>query len=252
VNSQERTIVGSLVVLMILLWLGFVWHRDPAFPGSFAGFVVGLTALVLMFIPLLYMIIKRNKALKKVVTKQIAMPTLLRIHIYAGVLGPILALIHSAHRFDSATGVSIIIFMMAVVISGFVGRYVLGLISSNVKEKKRQVTELQGALSSAKQSLKDAVCDVRYSTFAQTSARHIPYIALSVPTSAQSKLFRQESKVLSIIDAISDVEYSILIHDTAKTWFARWLKFHIVISITLYGVLFFHIFSEVYFGLRWL
>ena len=231
-NSQERTIVGSLVVLMILLWLGFVWHRDPAFPGSFAGFVVGLTALVLMFIPLLYMIIKRNKALKKVVTKQIAMPTLLRIHIYAGV--------------------SIIIFMMVVVISGFVGRYVLGLISSNVKEKKRQVTELQGALSSAKQSLKDAVCDVRYSTFAQTSARHIPYIALSVPTSAQSKLFRQESKVLSIIDAITDVEYSILIHDTAKTWFARWLKFHIVISITLYGVLFFHIFSEVYFGLRWL
>lgn len=251
-NSQERTIVGSLVVLMILLWLGFVWHRDPAFPGSFAGFVVGLTALVLMLVPLVYMIIKRNKALKKIMTKHIAMPTLLRIHIYAGVLGPILALIHSAHRFDSATGVSIIILMMVVVISGFVGRYVLGLISSNVKEKKRQVGELQGALANAKQSLKDAVCDVRYSTFAQTSARHIPYVALNVPTSAQSKLFRQESKVLSIIDAISDVEYSILIHDTAKTWFARWLKFHIVISITLYGVLFFHIFSEVYFGLRWL
>jgi len=181
-NSQERTIVSSLVVLMILLWLGFLWHRDPAFPGSFIGFGVGLSASVLMLIPLVYMTIKRNKSLKKVVTKHIAMPTLLRIHIYAGVLGPILALIHSAHRFDSATGVSLVIFMMVVVISGFVGRYVLGL----------------------------------------------------------------------IIDTISDVEYSILIHDTAKVWFARWLKFHIVISMTLYVVLFFHIFSEVYFGLRWL
>ena len=231
-NSQERTIVSSLVVLMILLWLGFVWHRDPAFPGSFIGFGVGLSASVLMLIPLVYMTIKRNKSLKKVVTKHIAMPTLLRIHIYAGVLGPILALIHSAHRFDSATGVS--------------------LISSNVKEKKRQVNELHVALSNAKQALKDAVCDDRYSTFAQTSARHIPYITLNVPTSAQSKLFKQESQVLSIIDTISDVEYSILIHDTAKVWFARWLKFHIVISMTLYVVLFFHIFSEVYFGLRWL
>ena len=251
-NSQERTIVSSLVVLMILLWLGFLWHRDPAFPGSFIGFGVGLSASVLMLIPLVYMTIKRNKSLKKVVTKHIAMPKLLRIHIYAGVLGPILALIHSAHRFDSATGVSIIIFMMVVVISGFVGRYVLGLISSNVKEKKRQVNELHVALSNAKQALKDAVCDDRYSTFAQTSARHIPYITLNVPTSAQSKLFKQETQVLSIIDTISDVEYSILIHDTAKVRFARWLKFHIVISMTLYVVLFFHIFSEVYFGLRWL
>ena len=67
-------------------------------------------------------------------------------------------------------------------ISGFVGRYVLGLISSNVKEKKRQVNELHVALSNAKQALKDAVCDDRYSTFAQTSARHIPYITLNVPT----------------------------------------------------------------------
>ncbi len=251
-NTQERTIVGSLVVLMILLWLGFVWHRDPTFPGSFTGFGVGLTASILMLIPLVYMIIKRSKALKKVVTKHIAMPTLLRIHIYAGVLGPILALIHSAHRFDSATGISLVIFMMVVVISGFVGRYVLGLISSNVKEKKRQVNELHVSLSYAKQSLKDAVCEVRYSTFTQTSAKHIPYIALNVPTSAQSKLFKQESKILAIIDAISDVEYSILIHDTAKIWFARWLKFHIVISMTFYVVLFFHIFSEVYFGLRWL
>ena len=46
-NSQERTIVSSLVVLMILLWLGFLWHRDPAFPGSFIGFGVGLSAVLM-------------------------------------------------------------------------------------------------------------------------------------------------------------------------------------------------------------
>ncbi len=75
-NSQERTIVSSLVVLMILLWLGFLWHRDPAFPGSFIWIWLGLSASVLMLIPLVYMTIKRNKSLKKVVTKHIAMPTL--------------------------------------------------------------------------------------------------------------------------------------------------------------------------------
>ena len=69
-------------------------------------------------------------------------------------------------------------FMMVVVIAGlWVDMY---SVLSNVKEKK-QVNELHVALSNANR-LKDAVCDDRYSTFAQTSARHIPYITLNVPT----------------------------------------------------------------------
>ncbi len=251
-NTQERTIVSGLVVLMILLWLGFAWHRAPEFPGSQFGFLVGVFAVVFMLLPLVYMMIKRIKPLKVAVTKYISMPSLLRIHIYGGVLGPILALVHSAHRFESPVGIALVVLMMVVVLSGFIGRYVLSLISSNVKEKKRQVSELQEALSEAKISLKSAVCDVRYSTFAETASRQLPFLAFQVTTGAHNKLFRQEQRVLSLIDAISDTEYSIFIHDTAKIWFSRWLKFHIVISLVLYFILLLHITSEVYFGLRWL
>ena len=61
-----------------------------------------------------------------------------------------------------------------------------------------------------------------------------------------------EQTVLNIADSISDIEYSIKMHETIKRWFKRWLKIHIFISFILYGILVFHIFSEFYFGLRWL
>lgn len=63
---------------------------------------------------------------------------------------------------------------------------------------------------------------------------------------------KYKREVLQLIDSLSDVEYSIKIHDTAKLWFKRWLKFHIVISLLLYVILIFHIVTEIYFGLRWL
>ena len=161
-------------------------------------------------------------------------------------------LVHSAHRFDSLVGILLVIFMMVVVLSGFIGRYVLSLISSNIKEKKRQIQHLNEALAEAKMMLREAVCDVRYASFTQASSHASSLLGFHSPLSAQHERSRQEKRVLSIIETISDIEYSVFIHDTAKVWFSRWLRFHIVISVILYFMLLLHIVSEVYFGLRWL
>ena len=34
-------------------------------------------------------------------------------------------------------------------------------------------------------------------------------------------------------------------------WFGKWLKFHVVISFLLYGLLAAHVYFAIYFGLRW-
>ena len=34
-KERERLVVTGLVVLMLLLWLGFLVHRDPRFAGGF-------------------------------------------------------------------------------------------------------------------------------------------------------------------------------------------------------------------------
>ncbi len=249
-NNQERHIVTTLVFLMLLLWGGFVWHRDPNFPSSFSGGMVGILATIFMFAPLFYLVIKRIKPIKKWMVKYVSMPKLLLIHVYAGVLGPILGLVHSAHKFDSSVGIALTFLMLVVVISGFIGRYILSLISSRIRDKKELKGELESQLIFAKKELQRSVCSTRIKKLTSTS--HSLVRSFSTMFGVYSSKFSSEQRVLRIIESISDIDYSIKIHDTAKLWFKRWLKFHITISLFLYVLLTFHIFTEIYFGLRWL
>ena len=116
-KERERYVATGLLVLLLVLWGGFVFHRSPEFPGSLAGGVIGIIAALLMFVPLLYLIIKRVKPLKSRVTRTVSMRTMLTWHIYTGLAAPILALIHSGHRFDSTLGISMTLLMLLVVIS---------------------------------------------------------------------------------------------------------------------------------------
>ena len=242
-NHQERHTVTGLVILMLVLWGGFALHRAPSFPGSLTGSIIGIIATLFMFIPLFYLVIKRSKSLKTKFTKFMKMSTFLKWHIYAGIIGPILALIHTGHRFDSLVGILLTLLMILVVISGFIGRYLLAQVSTEIREKKKLSTKLmeQYELSSL---------DVEKNIL-NSSNTYLPFffkrlsLAFAGATSA-------EQTVLNLADSISDIEYSIKMHETIKRWFKRWLKIHIFISFILYGILVFHIFSEFYFGLRWL
>src|SRR6516225_9407650 len=141
-KERERLVVTGLVVLLLLLWLGFLVHRDPRFAGSFWGGVLGVSGAALMLVPLAYSLVKRVKWVQERAWRWVSMRTLLAWHIYAGILGPILALLHTGHKFDSPLGIALTAMMLIVVLSGFTGRYLLTQISEEIREKKN----LQAAL----------------------------------------------------------------------------------------------------------
>ncbi len=58
-------------------------------------------------------------------------------------------------------------------------------------------------------------------------------------------------RALRLAESIANVEYAVKTHETFKRWFAAWLKFHIVISFILYGLLALHVWAGIHFGLRW-
>jgi len=147
-KEREKLVVAGLVVLMLILWLGFPFHQSPRFAGSFWGGIFGVAGALLMLVPLLYLIVKRTKWLKKKVTPWASMKTLLAWHIYAGVLGPIFVVIHSGHKFESTLGIVLTAMTLLVVISGFVGRYLMNQFSQEIREKKKMLSALQtGAVS---------------------------------------------------------------------------------------------------------
>lgn len=59
------------------------------------------------------------------------------------------------------------------------------------------------------------------------------------------------SSVSAVAGGIADLEYSIAVHAWMKNRFQKWLRFHLVIAGVLWFLLALHVWSGVYYGLRW-
>jgi len=82
-KERDRIVVSGLVALTLLLWLGFLLHRSPRFPGSLLGGVLGVSGAAVIMVPLAYSVITRIGPLKRAITRAVSMRTLLGWHIYA-------------------------------------------------------------------------------------------------------------------------------------------------------------------------
>lgn len=248
-KDHDRLVAESLVALMLLTWLGFLVHQSPWFAGSFWGGVLGVSGAAMMLVPLAYLVVKRVSTLKRFVTRHASMRTLLTWHIYAGIVGPILALLHTGHKFNSNLGTALTAMMLIVVLSGFVGRYLMTQFSEQIREKREMLTQLEAA----------------YQQTAGQLAAEPQQIALLQPISgfwsraAIGMLWGSNeigdlppaARAVRITESMADLEYAIKTHETFKRWFSRWLKFHIAISFVLYALLTLHIWAGIHFGLRW-
>lgn len=243
-KDRERIVVSGLVMLMLLTWLGFAFHRSPDFAGSFWGGVLGVSAAALMSVPLLYLFIKRIKPLKRFATKYVSMRTMLKWHIYAGIFGPILAILHTGHKFESPLGIALTGMTLVVVVSGFIGRYLMSFLSGELKEKRATLAALR------KEYDRFAVRNAGAVTASVKARVQHPLrtriASLLVPASNT-----EISTAINLATSIADLEYAIASNKKFKRAFGIWLKLHIVISFTLYGLLALHIWASIHFGLRW-
>ncbi len=242
-RDREKTIVTLLVLLMLTVWLGFLLHRSPRFAGSLSGGVLGVSGTILMLVPLAaYSIVKRVRTIKRRVTGWMSMRTLLTVHIYAALFGSILVLLHTGHKFDSPLGMAQTAMVLLVVLSGFIGRYLMSHISQGLREKQQMLRGLQLGFEQMSQ-------DFAHQTVEHTSIRSTPHRPWNWLSWSQTE--DSVSSVSAVAGGIADLEYSIAVHGWMKNWFQKWLRFHKVISGVLCFLLAIHVWSGVYYGLRW-
>jgi hypothetical protein len=246
-KEREPLIVGGLVLLLLISWLGFSLHHSPRFAGSFWGGVFGVSGALLMLVPLAYLIVKRIKRLKRWITKYVSMRTLLAWHIYAGVLGPILVLIHTGHKFNSSLGIALTAMVLIVVLSGFIGRYLMSRINKEIKGKKSMLTK-------ANTQYEIALDELRASPQQASLAQHFQHLLVRLflsNTEQGNTPIPAGLRAVRLAESVADLEYAVRTHKLFKLAFARWLKLHIILSFVLYGLMGLHIWGAIYFGLRW-
>jgi putative flippase GtrA len=244
--------VTGFVALLLVLALGFYVHRDPRFPGSLAGSVLGIAAAALMLIPLAYLVVKRLSFLKKYVTRAVSMRSLLAIHIYAGVLGPILGVLHSGHKFDSPLGISLTAMTIVVTLSGFVGRYLMSTIATDMRQQQQLLAGLRVAYDRVAAELtQDAGQATALRPFAGFFRRLTASFFVGQGGAAAQPL-PAAARALRLSESMADLEYAVKTHEVFRQAFGRWLACHIIITLILYMLLALHIWSAWYFGIRWL
>ena len=230
---------------MVVVWLGFFFHTSPRFAGSGLGAVFGIAGAVLMLIPLAYPIVKRIPFVKARVTPHLSMQSILALHVYAGIVGPLLAIIHTGHKFESTLGIALTTAMLLVVVTGFTVRYLLTYTGHEIKDKLVLLQTARGDLDSAWGVLENSPAEARALPKARFLAAGLAAFGLDVAPGGPA------GEVTRVAESVADLEYAIRTHEVFKRWFARALMVHILLSIILYALLALHIWSGFYFGLRW-
>lgn len=244
-KEQERIIGLALLTLILMSWLSFGVHRDPRFAGSYYGGLLGIAAALLMLSTFLYVAIKRVAWVKRLTLRVVSMGTVLRVHIYSGIFGSILGLLHTGHKFESVLGIALIAVMLGVVISGFIGQYLMTFISAETREKRISLSVLE-------QRYRESAMALAEHPDRQNAVRTLSkmwFLSRFREASPEIKLAREAHE---LSESIADLEYVLSSHAAIKKIFGRWVKVHIVLSFLFLILLVVHIWSSLYFGVRWL
>lgn len=244
-KDREGIIVSGTVCVLLLAWLGFLFHRSPRFPGSGIGAVFGITGAALMLVPLAYPIAKRIPFLNARISRRVSMQSLLTLHVYAGIFGPLLALIHTGHKYDSLLGITLTAVMLLVVVSGFAVRYLLTYVNQEIKDKLVLLQTARGDLDSAWGVIENSSAEMRALPKAPVLAAGLASLGIELPVGGPA------GEVIRTAEGVADLEYAVRTHELFKRWFGRSLKLHIVLSVIFYVLLALHVWSTVYFGIRW-
>jgi hypothetical protein len=241
-RERGDILVAVLVGFITIFPLGFLFHVSSRFPGSFAGGMLGILALLMMLLTLPYVAAKHMGLVDRSLSKFLAKPTLLAVHIYAGVLGPLLALLHAAHKFDSPAGVMLTGLLLLTVMSGFVGRFLLGELGRALRGRKSELASLKAAyLNLPPLPLDDPPRPRELGRLARLLFRPDAAPAAPPPTDK-----------VALAAALSDSEYAVRAESATSFLFAKWRLLHIVAGCILYGLMLLHVGAAIYYGLRWL
>lgn len=248
--EQERAVVTALLLLQLLLWLGFTVHRAPRFAGSLEGTLLGASGAAVMVLPsLAYVAFKRIPGLRMRAGGRASLSRLLAWHVWGGIAGSALAILHTGHRFDSALGLILTATMLVAVFSGYVGRHFLAKVSLELREKQDLLERSMALYNEITSRLAEQPSSVGKPQGPWAVLQGLLGGGRAVPA---PEAYALADTATELAGSVADLEESIRTDESLRRRFGAWLRLHIVASIAFYVLLAIHIWASFQFGLRWL
>lgn len=144
-NRELWLALLAMALISGLYGLVVVLTREIPPAGELFGHGIGIIGFLLMLMTeTLYSLRKRSRRVKWG-----RMSTWLQVHIFMGLVGPFMVLLHSSWKFNGLAGVTTLLAVI-IVISGFIGRYIFTRIPRTLDGLEIEGTLSQEALKQAR------------------------------------------------------------------------------------------------------
>ena len=216
-SNRELWAAFFAIIFITIIYLGVVLLLSGIPPASdIFGHALGIFGFILMLMTeILYSIRKRRRT-----ARWGRLSSWLRFHIFTGLVGPYMVLLHSSWKFNGEAGLTMLL-TIVIVASGFVGRYIYTSIPHTPDGAELQTEELNQYIASLE-------ADIQISK------------AIQSPTIEQSKelkrLYKRQRRLRRQIASLA----------AARRMFSVWHTLHIPIGVVLFTAAFIHIIATIY------
>jgi xanthosine utilization system XapX-like protein len=141
-NKELWLAIVAMLLIGGLYGLVTISYREvPAASGLF-GHLIGVLGFILMLMTeLLYSLRKRSRT-----ARWGRMSDWLAFHIFTGLVGPFMVLLHSSWKFQGLAG-AVMLMTVVIVVSGFIGRYIYTAVPRTVDGAEIQESMLEESLA---------------------------------------------------------------------------------------------------------
>lgn len=154
-NRRRRMLLGtlyvvSIVVLLALLLRGWSYYATPFVDrphhadyrmlrsAGAVGLTYGIVGAAMMILMLVYSLQKRLRFFGR----RLSLRPFLDIHIFLGVIGPFFIVLHTSFKVQGLVAISFWS-MVAVALSGYLGRYLYQQIPRNMNDQELSLHEIE-------------------------------------------------------------------------------------------------------------
>jgi hypothetical protein len=215
--ERSRELLFALVAVVFITILYFLMltltRGIPAASGLY-GHGMGILGFILMLMTeTLYSLRKRWRN-----ARWGKMARWLEFHIFTGIVGPYLVLLHSSWKFNGLAGV-VMLLTGVIVASGFIGRYIYTAVPRSAEGIELNLEEIEGQVLQYEQKIQ------------LVSGQTLVTPELKVLTRQRDRLRRQAASLVR-----------------ARRMLSLWHTVHIPIGLTLFALAFVHAGAAIYYA----
>jgi len=265
-RSNRELWLSFIAIVVITLFYAFIVAMLGGIPPAreFFGHSIGIIGFVMMLMTeTLYSLRKRSRR-----AGWGRMSSWLEFHIFTGLVGPYMVLLHSSWKFNGLAGIAMLLTVL-IVISGVIGRYIYTSVPRTAEGAEIEAAQLERQIAALDSELQQLLAEspaesraILQSTAAQLGATGSPAVILGRGWDAlrfrwkwrraRRHLSRQGRRSFDELERMIQrrrtLNRQVSSLATARRLLATWHAVHIPIGMVLFTAAFIHTAAAFYYA----